>query len=65
MSSPGAVSHAAAYVPLLPQPPRAVLKPTGPSAESAMELRPADPSNTDTTKALRALPVGSSLSSKD
>jgi hypothetical protein len=65
MSSPGAVSHPATYVPLLPQPPRAVLKPTGPSAESAMELRPADPSNTDTTKALRALPVGASLSSKE
>jgi len=65
MSSPGVVSHPMAYVPLLPQPPRAILKPTGPSA-GAMELRPADAaSTTDTSKALRALPVGASLSDKN
>jgi TolA-binding protein len=66
MSSPGVVSHPMAYVPLLPQPPKAVLKPTAPSADTAMELRPADPTaNIDTSKALRALPVGASLSSKN
>jgi septal ring factor EnvC (AmiA/AmiB activator) len=66
MSSPGAVSHPAIYVPLLAQPAKAVLTPTAPRADTAMDLRPADPTvNTDTSKALRALPVGASLPSKE
>jgi septal ring factor EnvC (AmiA/AmiB activator) len=66
MSSPGAVSHPAVYVPLRAQPAKAVLTPTAPRADTAMDLRPADPTvNTDTSKALRALPVGALLPSKE
>jgi len=64
MSSPGAVSHAAPAVP--PRAQAVTLAPTVPPAGTGVALRPEDAAATvDTTHALRALPVGSSISARE
>jgi len=65
MARPGAVCHPAVYIVLVAQPFKAGLTPTL-RANTAVDLQPANPTeNTDTSKALRTLPVGALLPSEE